>query len=134
MTVKSKLLCHLEHIVMPLDEPLNAREITMLCDVATEPQRWQAVLRSRQRNPIVLMEERREASRWALEARKDTDAVSAVPQRGRSSISRDLWWCGNCGRGVGGDSQFSENSDYLAGSWAFCPTCGKGLDWDTALK
>lgn len=133
MTVENKLLVHLEHIVMPEGVPLNAAQITVLCPEATEEQRWQAVLRSRRHGPLILPDERPAANNWALEARRTGDSVLSVPVRGKTSLSRDLWWCGNCGRGVGGDNEYSQDGDYLAGSWAFCPTCGKKLDWDAAL-
>lgn len=90
-------------------------------------------MRARRHGPLLLRDERRFANDWALAVRQNGDCALSVPVRGKTSLSNDLWWCGNCGRGVGGDNEYSEDSDYLAGSWAFCPVCGKQLDWDSAL-
>lgn len=57
---------------------------------------------------------------------------SNTPVRGNSALSRDLWWCGNCGRGVGSSEKWAQEFDYLAGSWGFCPKCGQSLDWEKA--
>jgi hypothetical protein len=57
----------------------------------------------------------------------------AIPYRGKSALSRDLWWCGVCGRGIGCDISLSLDSrDFKAGSWAFCPKCGVPIDWAKA--
>jgi hypothetical protein len=76
----------------------------------------------------------REAMAVAM-LRETPEDNTAVPYRGTCTLSRDLWWCGNCKRGIGVDTDntFGLNLDYLAGSWAYCPKCGKKLDWDKAL-
>ena len=59
-------------------------------------------------------------------------AVKSIPVRGTCTLSRDLWWCSNCKRGVGTDGPYSDG--FKAGSWAFCPKCGAALDWESADK
>ena len=60
-----KLNAHLEHIVMPLGVPMNAKEIQALCDRATYAQRMAAIDRARIRVPFLLPDEERTAQRWA---------------------------------------------------------------------
>lgn len=57
-----------------------------------------------------------------------TEVLTSIPVRGTSSITRDLWWCGKCRRGVGADT--SPNLNFQAGSWSFCPKCGVKLNWE----
>jgi hypothetical protein len=65
VTAETKLLVHLEHIVMPEGVPLNAKQVLDLCDHADEAQRRAAVDRARIKPPFLLPEEEREAERWA---------------------------------------------------------------------
>ncbi len=68
MTVASKLMCHLEHIVMPKNVPLTGPQIMELCRAATLEQRVDAVIRSRIHNPRVLDDEMEEAVFWVRHA------------------------------------------------------------------
>lgn len=65
MTVDQKLNVHLEHIVMPLDMPMNAKQILELCDQADYAQRMAAIDRARVKIPFLLPDEEREAQKWA---------------------------------------------------------------------
>lgn len=65
MTTETKLLVHLEHIVMPTGVPLNAAQVLDLCDRADYPQRMAAIDRARIKAPFLLPDEEREAQRWA---------------------------------------------------------------------
>lgn len=55
-----------------------------------------------------------------------------TPVRGTCTLSRDLWWCRKCKRGVGVDPDIMHDPEYFAGSWKFCPKCGSRMDWQSA--
>jgi len=69
MTVNSKLMVHLEHIVMPEGVPLNAKQVTELCGRADHAQRVAAVDRSRAKPPFLLPDEEGTAQAWINERR-----------------------------------------------------------------
>ncbi len=67
MTTASKLMVHLEHIVMPEGVPLNARQVRALCETADHAQRVAAADRARAKTPFLLPEEEGAAQAWINE-------------------------------------------------------------------
>lgn len=90
MTLEDKLLVHLETIVTWAGDPLTAKQISALCDAATESQRCQAVALSISHRPLTLADELPAAYKWALKARKPGEDAVSVPHRGATPLHRIL--------------------------------------------
>ena len=61
MTRETKLRVHLEQIILddlPLNTPVNALEMGVLCSRATAEQKQRAFQRALRRNPMLIAEER----------------------------------------------------------------------------